>query len=381
MKKKLILFSFILLIISQLSVIAQRTTTNPYVENYFQSEIANLPIIGVYIGEEYTLVIFEYITSRSLSNGWISLSSKTTLTANNSTISLKIIEWGIYDGEKNSLDFDEKYSVKGDRKYTFYMFFNSLPKGIENISIRENIGSSEFYWKGIHINNPKNITNSNLSQTPETDNDNLFQLNGSGSGFAVASNGLVATSYHVVENATKIRIRGVNGTFDSTYTAKIISFDKNNDLAILKIDDSKFQKIDGIPYSLTNRVANVGENIFVLGYPLRAIMGDEIKLTNGLISSISGFQGDITSYQISAAVQAGNSGCPLFDEKGNVIGIVNARLFVESAAYAVKTSYLNILLSSIENISISPTNNFLSEKSLTEKVKIIKNYVYIIEIE
>lgn len=381
MKKKLILFSFILLIISQLSVIAQRTTTNPYVENYFQSEIANLPIIGVYIGEEYTLVIFEYITSRSLSNGWIYLSSKTTLTANNSTISLKIIEWGIYDGEKNSLDFDEKYSVKGDRKYTFYMFFNSLPKGIENISIRENIGSSEFYWKGIHINNPKNITNSNLSQTPETDNDNLFQLNGSGSGFAVASNGLVATSYHVVENATKIRIRGVNGTFDSTYTAKIISFDKNNDLAILKIDDSKFQKIDGIPYSLTNRVANVGENIFVLGYPLRAIMGDEIKLTNGLISSISGFQGDITSYQISAAVQAGNSGCPLFDEKGNVIGIVNARLFVESAAYAVKTSYLNILLSSIENISISPTNNFLSEKSLTEKVKIIKNYVYIIEIE
>jgi len=380
MKNKLLLLA-ILLIISQVSIIAQVTTERPFVENYSQSNIADLPIIGVSIDEDVTLIVFEYITNRNLSDGWISLSSKTTLTGKNTNISLKIKDWGVFDSEANSLNFDEKYSVKADRKYTFYMIFQNLPKGIENISIRENLGSSEFYWNGIHINNPKNINESNNITFPSKQAENNFQISGSGSGFAITSYGLIVTSYHVVEDAAKIQIRGVNGNFDNTFKAKIISFDKNNDLAILKIDDSKFHEISEMPYSISNRVADVGENIFVLGYPLRALMGDEIKLTNGLISSKSGFQGDVTSYQISAAVQAGNSGCPLFDENGNIIGIINARLFVESAAYAVKTPYLKILLSSIENPPSLSSNNSLSGKTLSEQVKEIKKYVYIIETE
>lgn len=364
----------------QLNLSAQITTKNPYVENYSQSNIADIPIIGVSVDDDITLVVFEYITDRNLSDGWISLSSKTTLTSKNTNVTLKIKDWGIFNNEANSLDFDEQYSVKADRKYTFYMMFSNLPKGIENISIRENIGSSEFYWNGIHINNPQNTNGNNFPITSSTPDDD-FQITGSGSGFAITNEGLIATSYHVVEDASKIQIRGVNGNFDITYKAKIISFDKNNDLAIIKIDDSKFQEIDEIPYSITNRVAEVGENIFVLGYPLRAIMGDEIKLTNGLISSKSGFQGDVTSYQISATVQAGNSGCPLFDEAGNVIGIINARLFVESAAYGVKTPYLIMLLSSIDNPPTLSTNKSLADKSLSEKVKEIKKYVYIIETE
>lgn len=378
MKRHVLYLIFVLFL--QLNLSAQITTKNPYVENYSQSNIADIPIIGVSVDDDITLVVFEYITDRNLSDGWISLSSKTTLTSKNTNVTLKIKDWGIFNNEANSLDFDEQYSVKADRKYTFYMMFSNLPKGIENISIRENIGSSEFYWNGIHINNPQNTNGNNFPITSSTPDDD-FQITGSGSGFAITNEGLIATSYHVVEDASKIQIRGVNGNFDITYKAKIISFDKNNDLAIIKIDDSKFQEIDEIPYSITNRVAEVGENIFVLGYPLRAIMGDEIKLTNGLISSKSGFQGDVTSYQISATVQAGNSGCPLFDEAGNVIGIINARLFVESAAYGVKTPYLIMLLSSIDNPPTLSTNKSLADKSLSEKVKEIKKYVYIIETE
>jgi len=379
MKRIILYLLFGIFLQSNLS--AQITTKNPYVENYSQSNIADLPIIGVSIDEEITLVVFEYITDRNLTGGWISLSSKTTLTSKNTNISLKIKDWGVFNDEANSLNFDEQYSVKADRKYTFYMIFNNLPKGIENISIRENTGSSEFYWNGIHIDNPKNTGSSNFPIGSNQHDDEDFQITGSGSGFALTRNGLIATSYHVVENASKIQIRGVNGNFDNTYKVKIISFDKNNDLAILKIDDLNFHEIDEIPYSITNRVAEVGENIFVLGYPLRAIMGDEIKLTNGLISSKSGFQGDITSYQISAAVQAGNSGCPLFDDSGNVIGIINSRLFVESAAYGVKAPYLLMLLSSLDNPPTLSSNKYLAEKSLSEKVKEIKKYVYIIETE
>jgi S1-C subfamily serine protease len=381
--KKLYIIIPVLLFAFQSNVFGQVTTKNPYVENHTQSNIADLPIIGVSIGDDFTIVMFDYITSRYLSGGWISLNSKTTLTAKNSTVSLKIKDWGVYNGDTESLNFNEQYSVKSDRKYTFFMIFPKLPAGVENITIRENAGKNEFYWKGIHINNPKNSseTYTSPSSKKEKEQENEFEIAGSGSGFAISTNGLIATIYHVIENANKIQIRGVNGNFDKVFKAKVLSFDRNNDLAVLKIDDTNFTRIDDIPYSLTDKIADVGEDVFVLGYPLRAAMGDEIKLTNGLISSKSGFQGDVTAYQISATVQSGNSGCPLFNREGNIIGVVNARLYVESAAYAVKTPYLKTLLSSLENPLVLPVTNSLSGKSLLEQVKTVKKFVYIIEIE
>ena len=130
---------------------------------------------------------------------------------------------------------------------------------------------------------------------------------------------------------------------------------------------------------MTYRTADVGEGIFVLGYQVRPIMGNEIKLTDGLISSLSGYQGDKNTYQISAAVQMGNSGGPLFDKNGDVIGIVNARLYVESAAYAVKGKYLNFL-STDNDISLNETNS-IRNLSLAEQIKKLKQYVFIIEVE
>lgn len=372
----------LLLLASKTSLFAQVTTKNPYVENHTQSVIADLPIIGVSIGKGITMVMFDYITSRGLSDGWISLSSNTTLTAKNSSISYRIKEWGLYNEEVKSLNFNERYSVKADRKYTFFMIFAEIPAGIENITIRENAGTNEFYWKGIHINNPANGSSAReqTSTYRETSGNEKFEITGSGSGFAITANGLIVTSYHVVSDADKIQIRGVNGEFDKVLKAKILAFDKNNDLAILKIDDTKFTQINTIPYSLSDKTADVGDDVFVLGYPLRAVMGDEIKLTNGLISSKSGFQGDVTSYQISATVQAGNSGCPLFDKSGNIIGVVNARLPVENASYAIKTPYLKTLLSSLENPPAITTSNLLVGKSLSEQVKSVKKFVYIIEV-
>lgn len=378
------IFITLFFLVCHTSLFGQKTTKNPYVENHTQSEIADLPIVGVSIGNGITMVMFDYITARNLSGGWISLSSKTTLTAKNSSISLRIKDWGIYNGEAETLNFNEQYSVKADRKYTFYMVFAELPAGIENITIRENAGTNEFYWKGIRINNPT-YSSSNREQTAtygnpiKKDNDE-FEITGSGSGFAISTNGLIVTSYHVVEDANKIQIRGVNGDFDKVFKAKILAFDKNNDLAILKINDTKFTQINSVPYSLSDKTSDVGDDVFVLGYPLRAVMGDEIKLTNGLISSKSGFKGDITSYQISATVQSGNSGCPLFDKNGNVIGIVNARLPVENASYAIKTPYLKTLISSLDTPQTITTSNSLQGKTLSEQVKTIKKFVYIIEV-
>lgn len=202
----------------------------------------------------------------------------------------------------------------------------------------------------------------------------------SGTAFALTSNGLLVTNNHVIEGVNKIEVRGINGNFDTTYQAKVLIKDKNNDLAILKIDDPNFITLGTIPYALKIPIDSVGESVFVLGYPLRSTMGDEIKLTNGIISSKTGFNGDITSYQLSVPIQPGNSGGPLFDKKGDLIGIINSKhTGAENASYAVKTAYLKNL---IELLDIQPTlqsKSKMNNKSLIQQVEIAKKFIYIIE--
>lgn len=200
----------------------------------------------------------------------------------------------------------------------------------------------------------------------------------SGTGFAL-NNGYIATNYHVVENAKSIKVQGIKGNFNIEYNAIVISTDKFNDLAIIKINDSRFNGFGAIPYRVKTSTSEVGEDVFVLGYPLTTTMGDEIKLTTGVISSKTGFQGDVSLYQISAPIQPGNSGGPLFDGNGNLIGIVNAKhRGAENVSYAIKASYLNNLVESASSISLLPTNNSVSGMSLSNKVKSLKNFVFMI---
>lgn len=200
----------------------------------------------------------------------------------------------------------------------------------------------------------------------------------SGSGFAL-KDGYIVTNYHVVEGAKSIKIQGVKGDFTIKYNAEVIATDKFNDLALLKVSDSKFAGFGTIPYNVKTSVSDVGEDIFVLGYPLTSTMGDEIKLTTGVISSKTGFQGDVSLYQISAPIQPGNSGGPLFDNKGNLVGIVNAKhTGAENVGYAIKTSYLRNLIESSISTNILPTNPQTATLSLPEKVKKLKNFVFMI---
>ncbi len=199
-----------------------------------------------------------------------------------------------------------------------------------------------------------------------------------GTGFAL-NNGYVATNYHVVEGAASIKISGVQGNFSTSYSANVVASDKFNDLAILKINDPAFKGFGTIPYKVKTTLDEVGEDIFVLGYPLTATMGEEIKLTTGIISARTGFQGDVSLYQISAPVQPGNSGGPLFDSKGDLIGIVNAKhTEAENVGYAIKTSYLQNLMATSLSSNILPTSNTISALSLSEKVKRLKNFTFMI---
>lgn len=201
----------------------------------------------------------------------------------------------------------------------------------------------------------------------------------SGTGWALG-NGYLVTNNHVAGEARSIIVKGIDGNYNTGYTAEVVATDNVNDIAILKINDSKYSSTGVVPYNVSTIMADVGEDVFVLGYPLTQALGNEIKLTNGIISSRSGFQGDVSNYQMSAPVQPGNSGGPMFDSKGNVIGIVVAGIpGAENVGYAIKTSYLKNLIESAGLSITLPSGKNISNLSLSEKVKRIKPFVYIIE--
>ena len=199
-----------------------------------------------------------------------------------------------------------------------------------------------------------------------------------GTCFAITSD-LVVTNYHVVENAASLSVCSTETFSNEEYSAEVILTDKQNDLAVLRITDRRFRGFN-IKYGFSPQVADIGTDVFVLGYPLVSTMGTDIKLTTGVVSSKTGFTGDVSLYQISAPIQPGNSGGPLFNNAGSVIGIVNAKHSgAENVSYAIKASYLkNLLDSSIEPIAIRESSG-IAYLPLSEKVKAITPCVLMVK--
>jgi S1-C subfamily serine protease len=107
------------------------------------------------------------------------------------------------------------------------------------------------------------------------------------------------------------------------YSAQVVRTDPDNDVALLKVNGA----FHSLPFTTdTNANVNLGDSIFTIGFPVISLQGIEPKLTTGAINSLDGVQDDPTEFQISAAVQPGNSGGPLVDQFGNVIGIICARI-------------------------------------------------------
>lgn len=214
-------------------------------------------------------------------------------------------------------------------------------------------------------------------QFAEKENSNMY----SGTGFFLCKDGYIITNYHVIENAenNNIKVIGVNGDYNKSYTAKVSISDKQNDLAILKIEDNSYTPIENIPYTFKFNISSIGEDCFVLGYPMISSMGKDIKLTNGIISSKTGYDGNVSQYQISAPIQSGNSGAPLFDKEGNIIGVVQAKhALAENAGYAIKASYIRNLIDLLPTPITLPEHNILRGKTLPQQVELASKAVCII---
>jgi S1-C subfamily serine protease len=149
----------------------------------------------------------------------------------------------------------------------------------------------------------------------------LADQQSSGSGFGIAGGTLLVTSNHVVDGCTRINIPDVG-------SAIILRTDPRSDLAILKSSPP-------LPAGLrfrSGQSVKLGEEVVVIGFPLRGLLSSPPTVTTGIVSSLAGLRDDRTEMQISAPVQPGNSGGPVLDRSGNVVGVVESKLDAIKAA-------------------------------------------------
>ena len=168
----------------------------------------------------------------------------------------------------------------------------------------------------------------------------------SGSGTIVSAAGHVLTAAHVVAGAKSVKVITARGTT----TAKVLRIDEANDLAVLKLAGGSYPALS----VAASRTVRLGQTVATIGFPNIEIQGFSPKVTRGEISSLNGIGDDPRAWQISVPVQTGNSGGPLLDENGNLVGVVVAKLGMAAAratgdlpqnvSYAVKSAYALALL-------------------------------------
>ncbi len=188
-----------------------------------------------------------------------------------------------------------------------------------------------------------------------------------GTGFLISRDGYIVTSYHVIEGAANISV-SIGG---ASFPAALKSFSKGTDIAVIKIDYNPQQFI-----SVESDSMLLGEEVFTVGFPFPDLLGKNSKFSNGTISSLTGIQGDNSLFQISVPIQPGNSGGPLCNKKGHVIGIITSTAAVEyfysktgaipqNVNWATKTEYIKPLLG---GINIDSGKKELTVKQVTECV-------------
>lgn len=231
------------------------------------------------------------------------------------------------------------------------------------------------------VNNVKRNVNahqnaiSNFNKEQHSDQDPLQY---GATGFMLTHDGYVVTNFHVVSGADSIYLQNNNG---DSFKAAVIHVDPEKDLAILHISDSTFIATGKIPYTFRKKEMDLGEAIFTIGYPR-----DEAVYGEGYLSSSTGYSGDTTAYQISVPVNPGNSGGPLLDKEGHIIGIISGKQKgIDGAAFAIKTKALieslnRIPADSLEgNIRLNNKNS-LTSLPRTEQIKKLQDFIYMVKV-
>ena len=366
MMKKIIIFIF--LFIWQLGCVAQIPSNVNELKRYYQQNIQSLmPLEGIFSwSQKWTDSTFGTVTKSSGLKGFFY-----------SKQYKKYIFLSIDNSGRITYRYDRGVNyIYNESSHVLSLDDGRYPNRIDDFDyfvMHERWSSGDSFEKVFVKEYP----------TPEMYAEAATPKEWSGTGFAL-KDGYLITNYHVIDGAGSISIQGVNGNFNVRYNAIVVASDRSNDIALLKISDGRFTGFGNVPYQLRSTLADVGESVYALGYPMADIMGDEIKFTDGKISSKSGIQGAVNVYQISVPIQPGNSGGPLFDQQGRIVGITTASLNKEmfnseNVNYAVKTGYIFNLIDSSVGKNILPTGGSMKNLSIPQQIKTAKKFVFFIK--
>jgi serine protease Do len=201
-----------------------------------------------------------------------------------------------------------------------------------------------------------------------------LEANFRATGFLLDGNGYIITNAHVVSDARNIIVENKKG---EQFFAKALYVNKITDLAILKISDTSFKKVINLPYTFPKSSTELGEHIFTLGYPR-----EEIVYGEGYLSAKSGYFGDTTSYQISISVNPGNSGGPVINKNGEIIGIISSKeTNADGVVFAIKSKNIYNALKDLkgdEPIKL-PSVNSLKGLDRVQQIQKLEDFVYMVK--
>lgn len=197
-----------------------------------------------------------------------------------------------------------------------------------------------------------------------------------GTGFLVDGKGIIVTNAHVVAGSSSVVVQNNKG---QEFRTKIIYTNTENDLAFLKVEDDDFRSM-GLPYGIRKGGAELGEPLFTLGFPR-----EEIVYNEGYMSAKTGYKGDTLSFQIGVSANPGNSGGPVFNKNGEVIGIITTRQTqAEGVVFAITAKNIFRSLDEIkkdstyQNIRLT-VNSSVRNLDRVQQIKKIEDAVFMVK--
>lgn len=201
-----------------------------------------------------------------------------------------------------------------------------------------------------------------------------------GTGFLVDGKGYLVTNAHVVRNQNSVIVQNKKG---DNFSARVVFTDLAKDLVILKIDDNAFKPQANIPYGVSKSSSELAESIYTLGYP----RNDEMVYNQGYLSARTGLNGDSISCQIAIAANPGNSGGPVLNHNGEVIGVISTRqTSAEGVVFAIQAKYIYSVLNELKKSDTSysrvkiSANSSLKGMERSQQVRKIEDYIYMVKV-
>ncbi len=199
-----------------------------------------------------------------------------------------------------------------------------------------------------------------------------------GTGFMIDGKGYLITNAHIVRNARNIFV--INSDNDQ-FRANLVYTDLSKDIAVLKIADEDFKPMAQLPYGIRKSSTDVAEPIYTMGFPR-----NEIVYSEGYLSAKTGFKGDTLSCQLGIAANPGNSGGPVFNHDGEVIGILSTKeTEAEGVAFAIQSKYIYHVVEELKKDTANqkiklPTKSSVAGMNKQQQFKKIEDFIFMVKV-